>query len=32
VFDNTDPTGMVVNNGVFSPRGRNLGVQLSKRF
>jgi hypothetical protein len=32
VFNNTDPTGMVVNNGVFNPRGRSLSVQLSKGF
>jgi hypothetical protein len=32
LFDNTDPTGMVVNNGVFTPRGRNLAVQLTKQF
>jgi outer membrane receptor protein involved in Fe transport len=32
LFDNTEPVGMVINNGVFHPRGRNLGVQLSKRF
>jgi hypothetical protein len=32
LFNNTEPVGMVVNNGVFNPRGRNLGVQLSKRF
>ncbi len=31
-FDNTDPIGMVVNNGVFHPRGRSLGAQLTKRF
>ena len=30
--NNTEPIGMVVNNGVFHPRGRNLGIQLSKRF
>lgn len=32
LFDNTEPVGMVVNNGVFHPRGRNLGIQLTKRF
>jgi outer membrane receptor protein involved in Fe transport len=32
VFDNTDPIGMVVNNGVYHPRGRSLGFQLTKRF
>jgi outer membrane receptor protein involved in Fe transport len=32
LFNNTEPVGMVVNNGVFHPRGRNIGLQLSKRF
>ena len=32
LLDNAQPIGMVVNNGVFHPRGRNAGVQLSKRF
>jgi outer membrane cobalamin receptor len=32
VFDNSDAIGMVVNNGVFHPRGRSLGFQVSKRF
>lgn len=32
LFDNTEPIGMVVNNGVFHPRGRSIGVQLSKGF
>jgi hypothetical protein len=32
IFGNTDPIGMVVNNGVFHPRGRGLGFQISKRF
>jgi outer membrane receptor protein involved in Fe transport len=32
LFNNTDPVGMAINNGVFHPRGRNIGVQLSKRF
>jgi outer membrane receptor protein involved in Fe transport len=32
LFDNTDAVGMVVNNGVYHPRGRNLGFQVSKRF
>ena len=32
VFNNTNPIGMVVNNGVFHPRGRGLGFHLSKRF
>ena len=32
LFNNTDAVGMVVNNGVYHPRGRNLGFQVSKRF
>jgi hypothetical protein len=32
LFDNTDPVGMVINNGVFHPRGRNIAFQLSTRF
>jgi outer membrane cobalamin receptor len=32
LFDNADPIGLVVNNGVFHPRGRGLGFHLSKRF
>lgn len=32
LLDNTGPIGMVVNNGVFHPRGRNIGLQISKRF
>jgi outer membrane receptor protein involved in Fe transport len=32
LFNNTSPVGMVVNNGVFHPRGRNIGFQLTKRF
>jgi hypothetical protein len=32
VLNNTDPVGMAINNGVYHPRGRNLGFQLSKRF
>jgi hypothetical protein len=32
VLDNTEPVGMVINNGVFHPRGRNIGFQLTKRF
>ncbi len=32
LLNNVDPVGMVVNNGVFHPRGRNFGIQLSKRF
>ena len=32
LLDNTDAVGMVVNNGVYHPRGRNLGFQVSKRF
>ena len=32
LFDNTSPIGMVINNGVFHPRGRSVGIQLTKRF
>jgi hypothetical protein len=32
LFDNTAAIGMVINNGVFHPRGRSLGLQLTKRF
>ena len=32
VFDNTEPVGMVINNGVYHPRGRSVGFQLAKRF
>jgi outer membrane receptor protein involved in Fe transport len=32
LLDNTDPVGMVVNNGVFHPRGRNVALQFSTRF
>jgi outer membrane receptor protein involved in Fe transport len=32
LFDNTEPVGMVINNGVFHPRGRNIGFQFSTRF
>jgi len=32
MFDNTEPVGMVINNGVFHPRGRNLGFQVAARF
>jgi hypothetical protein len=32
VLDNTEPVGMVINNGVFHPRGRNIGLQITKRF
>jgi hypothetical protein len=32
VLDNNDPVGMVINNGAFRPRGRNIGVQISTRF
>jgi outer membrane receptor protein involved in Fe transport len=32
LFDDTEPVGMVINNGVFHPRGRSLGFQLSTRF
>ncbi len=28
VFNNTDAVGMIVNNGVWHPRGRNVGVAL----
>jgi outer membrane receptor protein involved in Fe transport len=30
--NNTSPVGMAINNGVFHPRGRSLGLQLTKRF
>ena len=29
VFDNTDEIGMIANNGVYYPRGRNLGAKLA---
>jgi outer membrane receptor protein involved in Fe transport len=32
LFDNTGAMGMAINNGVFHPRGRSLGLQLTKRF
>ena len=32
VCDNTHPVGMVVNNGVWYPRGRNLGAGLEYRW
>jgi hypothetical protein len=32
MLDNTGAVGMVINNGVFHPRGRSLGIQLTKRF
>ena len=32
LFDNTGSIGMAINNGVYHPRGRSLGVQLTKRF
>jgi len=32
LLDNTDPIGMVINNGVYHPRGRSLGFQLSQTF
>ena len=32
LLDNTDPVGMVINNGVYHPRGRSLGFQLSQTF
>ncbi|MBU1699785.1 MAG: TonB-dependent receptor [Candidatus Eisenbacteria bacterium] len=28
MFDNTDEIGMIVNNGVWYPRGRNIGLSL----
>jgi outer membrane receptor protein involved in Fe transport len=32
LLDNTDPVGMVINNGVYHPRGRSVGFQLSQTF
>jgi outer membrane cobalamin receptor len=32
LLDNTDAVGMVINNGVYHPRGRSLGFQLSQSF
>jgi outer membrane receptor protein involved in Fe transport len=32
LLDNTDPVGMAINNGVYHPRGRSLGFQLSQTF
>lgn len=32
LFDNTEPIGMVINNGVYHPRGRSFAFQLSRRF
>jgi len=32
LFDNVEPIGMAINNGVFHPRGRSVGLQLTKRF
>jgi outer membrane receptor protein involved in Fe transport len=32
LLDNTNPVGMVINNGVYHPRGRSLGFQLSQTF
>jgi outer membrane receptor protein involved in Fe transport len=32
LLDNDDAIGLVVNNGVFHPRGRNIGFQISRRF
>jgi outer membrane receptor protein involved in Fe transport len=32
LLDNHDAVGLVVNNGVFHPRGRNIGFQISRRF
>jgi outer membrane receptor protein involved in Fe transport len=29
VFDNTDPLGLAVNNGIWYPRGRNVGMRVS---
>jgi outer membrane receptor protein involved in Fe transport len=32
LIDNTEPVGMVINNGVYHPRGRSLGFQISQTF
>jgi outer membrane receptor protein involved in Fe transport len=32
VFNNTDAVGMIVNNGVWHPRGRSLGAELCLRL
>jgi outer membrane receptor protein involved in Fe transport len=32
LLNNTSPIGMAINNGVFHPRGRSLGLQVTKRF
>lgn len=32
LFNNTEPIGMVINNGVYHPRGRSFGFGLSRRF
>ena len=32
MFNNVEPVGMVINNGVYHPRGRNIGFQVSARF
>ncbi|MBN2143230.1 MAG: TonB-dependent receptor [Candidatus Aureabacteria bacterium] len=29
ILDNTEPIGLVVNNGFYHPRGRNLGAKIS---
>ncbi|HEV8394044.1 MAG TPA: TonB-dependent receptor plug domain-containing protein [Vicinamibacterales bacterium] len=32
LLDNTEPVGMVINNGVYHPRGRSLGFQITQTF
>ena len=32
LLDNTDAVGMVINNGVYHPRGRSLGFQITQTF
>ena len=32
LLDNTGPVGMAINNGVYRPRGRSIGLHLTKRF
>jgi hypothetical protein len=32
VTNNTDPVGLIVNNGVWYPRGRNIGARLGCRW
>ena len=32
LLDNTNAIGMAINNGVFHPRGRSVGIQLTTRF